>query len=583
MKTAKRLMAPHRGLTVDEMNTIQEQTSKEWLQLTDDEVQEWQDIHSASKLQRSVDARAPILGRAADNEDEPMSIQNLWGHREGPGHLVPATSIIEAFEKLSPSARRDLAIHDPALVISEKDAKQRLKSDQPEGRAKICSCWEAKKNVCRVPLDAIVQERMETITAQLNAYIDTLPRGTECNHIIHLRGSDGDGVAVETTIDVMVWLVLRRLKPVVQIFARLALQESGSLEFVSPAFPFIVQIPARGARTDPRHNVANLCTSDEFALSLAQSRGTWVIRPVLWEEVNTARSLCEARVIGFGDPHIPTSHVSCRHIQSVSLCDLLDEMAQETKRFGRLSSTESRPTAPPPIDDELVDPIDALDADMMEGMPNDFVDDATTELQESMGVVAPIDDAGIVLDDPSACIVDPSTSIVDSKKKDAPCEGDSDLDIEAVQALLVAEGVDATSGKEVEPPSSGGGASGSHSGLPSPDLVASAVISDTGHVSCPLKPWCEFTNIGRITTWPDHLPMDKRNVSIKCHMHPNCSSPVRTRRHFTNEALLTWLLTGACESIVSDGRSKELAKEHKAKWAYTIDTFRALSKGPPVP
>ena len=145
LKTAKRLMAPHRALTVDEMNTIHEQTSKEWLQLTDDEVQEWQDIHTASKLQKNVDALAPIPGRAADNEEEPTSIQNLWGHREGPGHLVPATSIIDAFEKLSPSARRDLAIHDPALVISEKDAMHRLETDPSEGHAKLCSCWDAKK------------------------------------------------------------------------------------------------------------------------------------------------------------------------------------------------------------------------------------------------------------------------------------------------------------------------------------------------------------------------------------------------------------------------------------------------------
>ena len=419
---------------------------------------------------------------------------------------------------------------------------------------------------------------MAKILVEFNNYFGALPKGTECDHIVLLRGSNEAGDGDEPTIDLMVWLVLKRLQPVVQIFARLALQESGSLEFVSPAFPFLVEIPAKAARTDWRQEEAHLCTSDELASNMAALRGTWEIRPVLWEEVNDNRSLRVARVVGFGDPHVATKKPARTIIQSENLCDLLDGLRSERKAVGRLSSTESRPTPPPaPVDDELTDVLGDVDAEMMDGMPNDFVDDVRDELEEAMGVVAPPDDAGIILDVSSECAAEPSVSDVGSKTMDATGEGDSDMDTETIQALLASVGVDAC-GRPVESASSSGGGGGSHGGLPSPELVASAVISETGHISCPRKPWCEFTNIGRITTWPDHLPMEKRNVSIKCHMHHNCSSPVRTRKHFSDQELLTWLFTGTCEPILSDGRSKDLAREHKAKWATTIDTLRAHSK-----
>ena len=144
IKTAKRLMAPDRALTTEELDTIQKQASDEWSQLTNDEVQEWKDIHVAHTLERKANAAAPISDLVTEKPEDALPIDNLWGHREGADCLVPTQAIIDAFEGLPPSARRELAIHDPALVVGENSKTHRLQSDLSQ-KAKTCSCWEGKK------------------------------------------------------------------------------------------------------------------------------------------------------------------------------------------------------------------------------------------------------------------------------------------------------------------------------------------------------------------------------------------------------------------------------------------------------
>ena len=105
-----------------------------------------------------------------------------------------------------------------------------------------------------------------------------------------------------------------------------------------------------------------------------------------------------------------------------------------------------------------------------------------------------------------------------------------------------------------------------------------AVIDSKGFVSCPLPPWNALPIIGRITVFPDHGPLEKRNVSCKCKVHTGCSSPAKKRGGYTDREFLIWLFAGTCEPLCVRGRSEELAKEHTRAWALVLDGHRKAER-----
>ena len=68
---------------------------------------------------------------------------------------------------------------------------------------------------------------------------------------------------------------------------------------------------------------------------------------------------------------------------------------------------------------------------------------------------------------------------------------------------------------------------GSDSDAPSdveftPDHHASAAsVLEDGRVLCPLPPYEEYTvmQLGRITSWPVHVPLPKGSISCACYLH----------------------------------------------------------------
>ena len=101
-------------------------------------------------------------------------------------------------------------------------------------------------------------------------------------------------------------------------------------------------------------------------------------------------------------------------------------------------------------------------------------------------------------------------------------------------------------------------------------FAAAAVVDENGYVICPLPPWDALPSVGRITSWPDHVPLERRNLSCKCFAHVGCSSPVRKRCDVPDNWFLLWLFSGTCEPGCVRGRSEQLAKEHKKAFAVVV-------------
>ena len=185
----------------------------------------------------------------------------------------------------------------------------------------------------------------------------------------------------------------------------------------------------------------------------------------------------------------------------------------------------SGPSGPDDADAEVVEDLDALDAEVAAEMlinPDGLGD----------GVPVPLCDA----------VVDAALA---ASGPDADVDDASDADAER-GALAAAEA----------PP------------VPTvADLVTSAEVDRAGYVTSPIHPWGRRA-IGRITTWPAHKPLENRSVSAKCYLHPGCASPAKSRRTCSDAVLLEWLMSG---QVPPPGATHEVKQAmiaaHRAQFA----------------
>ena len=101
------------------------------------------------------------------------------------------------------------------------------------------------------------------------------------------------------------------------------------------------------------------------------------------------------------------------------------------------------------------------------------------------------------------------------------------------------------------------------------DTVAAAVIGPGGYVTCPLLSWDKVKIIGRLTSWPAHKPEIERSWSMKCMLHPGCSSPAKRRHAVSNELFLSWLFQGSLirlDPAATQEQQKRDGVAHRALW-----------------
>ena len=82
-------------------------------------------------------------------------------------------------------------------------------------------------------------------------------------------------------------------------------------------------------------------------------------------------------------------------------------------------------------------------------------------------------------------------------------------------------------------------------------------------MTCAAAPWSKLGQVARITSWPEHEPLERRNVSVKCLMRIGKCAIVRRRRMFSGDKLLRWVLEGG---ILEHGCTNSAAMS----WAKTM-------------
>ena len=119
--------------------------------------------------------------------------------------------------------------------------------------------------------------------------------------------------------------------------------------------------------------------------------------------------------------------------------------------------------------------------------------------------------------------------------------------------------------------------------LPTLDAVCkAAVISSMGFVTSLAGPWASIPIIGRLTDWPKKNPIPLRNCTMKCYLHPGCTTPAMKRYNVDNDQLLRWLFLGEIPAKdATPAAKKVLTQAHKALWVsqFVVGAATASSSG----
>jgi len=531
MAAFKICRAPRRPLTETEVEEARARHAREWADMGHEAKEHWTTLQQAAALTRV------LLPRAEPPSERPPITSNLWGSPVDSGNLVPVADIVAERRRTKQTERRAIARHDPALMVKGPVCARPVAKTEGAGRpAAICSCWEAKQNVCRVTLPHGVAKRLDKLLAVVNSWVESLAgRQEHASFLALFRGHTpphcGDDVGAGE-VDAIVALALTRKKPKMQVFARCGLAVgSGDSLFVCPPVPFVVEALVSPSSLCPSCTTLALQTSDDLVVELVRLREVWQIIPLTWVEPPGSTSLLKFQVTGLEAPH--AAHVRAASRPAAGAADLLEALSF----FDAAAGAE-------PAEEEGEDDGDVGEDDgPLAGIPGDFAQDVADELEELDGVDA---EAIAALEEALAAAAAGGDA--------AEVAEDSDVDA-AVAALASAE-VPAEVPQWLS-------------------LAASAVVDEFGHVTSPEEPFASIPILGVIQTWPTTKPWAKRNVTCKCCLgHGDCATRPKKRNQYKDEEFVSWLLSGRYEPGCSPRRAAELRDEHMSQWAVVVDYLR---------
>jgi len=540
MAAFKVCRAPRRPLTETEVEEARARHAREWADLDPEAKEHWATIQRAAVLTRV------LLPRAEPPSERPPITSNLWGSPVDSGNLVPVADVVAERRRTNKTEREATARHDPALMVKGPVCARAVAETKGDGRpSAICSCWEAKRNVCRVTLPPGVAQRLDGLLAVVNSWVASLAGRHEHASVLALfrghtppRCADDAGAG---EVDAIVALALTRQRPqLMQVFARCGLEDKlGDSVFVCPPVPFVVEALVSPSSLCPSCPTLALQTSDDFVLELVRLREVWQIVPLTWVEPPGDTSLLKFKVTGLEAPHAAPKRAAAR--PAAGAADLLEA----------LQFFDARAVAAPVVPDNLEGEGEEDDGPLA-GIPDDFAQDVADELEELDGLGA---EANAALEE----------AVAASAAGGDAAEGAEDSDVDAAVAALASAEIPDEVPQWVS-------------------LAASAVVDEAGHVTSPEEPFASIPILGLIQTWPVTKPWAKRNVTCKCYLdHGDCATAPKKRGKYTDEEFVAWLFSGRYEPGCSASRAAELRDEHKSQWAVVVDYLRErAAPTPPV-
>lgn len=494
----KQLHAPTRSLTPQELSTIRDKAREEWRAIQQDpaKLAEWRMLNKAEAEQK----RLPALTAGGPQVRE---FRGLWGRSRNPGHLLPPAELVA----------HGVGVRAPTAEATWRDPQDVVTAPGPERewpREAVCAvmgCCAAKKNVCRRHgMSRAAVRQLDQLAGKLSAWVDSLDRSSikECVNVVWLHDTNPSAQAAGSTTepgaghgdrDAIVLLVDVRWRPKMQYFLPCCLpgSDAQSTRFRRPAFPFVVSLSTGRSRLGGEGDVLRMETSDELCARLLTDSDAWDVIPLQWEFVGGAESLLLMRVLGAGPPF---QHAARRRATTASgaSCELPPEFSlgdpfQHGADQGRGG------------DGGLLEPWSDMFAwDDVAGSGSSSDGEGAHGPQE--GAQADADEGG-------------ASGVED---EEAPEEAETDLAEAGVAEASVATASPA-------------------------EAAAAARVGAMGYVSCPLAPWAEIPQPGRITTWPASRPEHQRSVACRCYQHPRCSV-TKSRRAVGDDVLLQWLFSG---------------------------------------
>jgi len=530
MHTHKMLVAPQRPLTKDELQSIEISIGEAWGAMDVETQRLWLARHRSGG-QRAIQDQAA----AALVDHEGQQFLGLWNSSRDRNFIV------------EPGALPDFATH---RVDRHKLASSSPVVDAPPRCARATSDWGSlfsckglKKNVCRIHgMNDVCQRAMNGMTGLINSWVDRLPADARASATeliaFESRAHTGDDAGQMLVIQL---LVTTCGKPKCQMFADCGLSIAGShpLRF-HPARPppYRISVLDRVSRMGgPAREIA-ISTSDEVAQYLLSLSSDWTLRPLeydLPEGEDLLAMVVRRHLDAFEKPvSAPRRSSKPKHVYP-SVFDLGDPF-----EYGRGLFQNVPVVDPPPqhtdVREHAADVSDSEHSGMsdhvMLHVDQDFAEDVEDEIGEDIAMPDCHTEDGSI---------DPNCS------SEAEPEEESEED-RRVRAISTAE-----------------------------------ITNPMGYVKSAVSPWDGVTNVGRITTWPVEMPMERRNVGIRCYMHSNCSI-TRTRKRFDDEAILKWLFSVAPVPAGSSAAVKAAARaSHLEAALVMLPKANAGGAGAPMP
>jgi len=312
----KRVIAPRRALSAEERSQIRAAALVEWNSLPTDDKRQWESVHRSEVVARQLAAALPPRTKTSPA----AGVNNLWSSEDRDETcLVACAKIIQEHGQQTNTEREKLAVCDPSLVVPET-APDRMANVLPDAGpsrvAPVLSCWQHKKNICRHTISREIRATMDYLTSLLNAWARSLGNAARTvSALMSLHGKRKDECVPSQEVDLCALLVWDRGNPRTQIFARCALEGTGTdqrlqhLQCRLPDPPFVVQLVTSPSRLTSDLQSMALQTSDEFCLEAAKLQmEEWQVLSLSWEEMPFIPSLLPLKVVGRTE-FVPSAYV----------------------------------------------------------------------------------------------------------------------------------------------------------------------------------------------------------------------------------------------------------------------------------
>ena len=539
LRAHKQRVAPDRSLTAAELAEFEDKFNTQWNQMDLEEQAAWEMVWTGSKIQRRAEA---VVARDAIVQERGFSA--LWGASGAAAATpVPPAMLVDKHQHIPSAERRAMASRAPQQTVGN-DCQELLPEETIRVHS-LCGCVAEKKNVCRHTLGEELRDGLDSICGLLNRTVDSL--GVESartgEHLLLLQAEQEPAAARAEggeALQAIVLLVDPCYRPKCQILAWCGVRDKshGLVAHWDVQAGTIVSLLERDSSLSRRFRTVHFTTSDDFGMELARRSRRWSLQELSWRFPDDAANLLDMQIESIGAVFRPPERATAarRANEELAALNILD--AGDPFEMGRAAARRlnAEPARAPDGERASQQPADIMsDIVDWQELPADLLQDVLREAEQEEGALAEGGDAGFAM------------------------EGDDVAGEASADEADCLEAVEAEGEAERRPPSPA-------------ELRGSCHIDGRGYVTSPHPPWAgKHPGVGRLTTWPESKPVERRSVSMRCYLHPKCVTPARVRTKVSDDLLLRWLFGGCVpETGASRAREEELGKEHRALFSRMI-------------